>query len=157
MSSYHFMLYGIDIEMTLYSAVLVMHPPLKLQFCKMEKCHHMSIIYSEILVVQSTFKMFATTNVAQIPGVPFTDATVGQKFNHILQLSKLLLCVCGVFGHYIWTYIFVLNCNFSGFITPSLLACFGTFGASLLKLHCLAKDHWWGFNTRNAQMVHIVN
>ena len=27
----------------------------------------------------------------------------------------------------------------------------------LFKLHCLAKDHWRGFSTRNAHMVHIVN
>ena len=27
----------------------------------------------------------------------------------------------------------------------------------LFKLLCLAKDHWWGFSTRNAHMVHIVN
>ena len=26
----------------------------------------------------------------------------------------------------------------------------------LLKLLCLDKDHWWGFSTRNAHMVHIV-
>ena len=26
-----------------------------------------------------------------------------------------------------------------------------------LLLLCLAKDHWWGFITRNAHMVHIVN
>ena len=25
------------------------------------------------------------------------------------------------------------------------------------KLHCLTKDHWRGFSTRNAHMVHIVN
>ena len=39
-------------------------------------------------------------------------------------------------------------------------ACLCTFGSSLfnfLKLHCLAKDHWWGFITWNAHMVHIVN
>ena len=38
-------------------------------------------------------------------------------------------------------------------------ACFGTFGLSFstFKLLCLAKDHWWGFITRNAHMVHIVN
>ena len=27
----------------------------------------------------------------------------------------------------------------------------------LFKLLCLAKDYWRGFNTRNAQMAHIVN
>ena len=27
----------------------------------------------------------------------------------------------------------------------------------LLNLLCLAKDHWRGFSTRNAHMVHIVN
>ena len=27
----------------------------------------------------------------------------------------------------------------------------------LLKLLCLDKNHWWGFCTRNAHMVHIVN
>ena len=27
----------------------------------------------------------------------------------------------------------------------------------LFKLLCLAKNHWWGFCTRNAHMVHIVN
>ena len=27
----------------------------------------------------------------------------------------------------------------------------------LFELHCLAKDHWRGFSTRNAHMVHIVN
>ena len=27
----------------------------------------------------------------------------------------------------------------------------------LLKLLRLGKDHWWGFSTRNAHMVHIVN
>ena len=25
-----------------------------------------------------------------------------------------------------------------------------------LKLHCLAKDHWRGFSTRNTHMVHVV-
>ena len=34
--------------------------------------------------------------------------------------------------------------------------------SALFRLHFniyyyLAKDHWWGFNTRNAHMVHIVN
>ena len=28
---------------------------------------------------------------------------------------------------------------------------------SLLKPLCLASDHWWGFITRNAHMVHVVN
>ena len=27
----------------------------------------------------------------------------------------------------------------------------------LFKLHCLAKDHWRGFRTRNAHMVHVVD
>ena len=39
-------------------------------------------------------------------------------------------------------------------------ASFGTFVTSLfnfLKLLCLAKNHWWGFCSRNAHMVHIVN
>ena len=27
----------------------------------------------------------------------------------------------------------------------------------LFKLPCLAKNHWWGFCTRSAHMVHIVN
>ena len=27
----------------------------------------------------------------------------------------------------------------------------------LLKLLCLAKDHWWWFSTRNEHMAHIVN
>ena len=57
-----------------------------------------------------------------------------------------------------------------GVYLPFRLAsvCFGTFVISLfnyfstiifqlLKLHCLAKDHWRGFSTRNAHMVHIVN
>ena len=26
----------------------------------------------------------------------------------------------------------------------------------LFRLHCLVKDHWWGFNTRNTHMVHTV-
>ena len=36
---------------------------------------------------------------------------------------------------------------------------FWPFLASLLifKFLCLAKDHWWGFSTRNARMVHIIN
>ena len=39
------------------------------------------------------------------------------------------------------------------------LACFGTFGHhfSTFRLLCLAKDHWRGFSTLNAHMVHIVN
>ena len=39
-------------------------------------------------------------------------------------------------------------------------ASFGTFVTSLfnfLKLLCLAKNHWWGFCSRSAHMVHIVN
>ena len=38
-------------------------------------------------------------------------------------------------------------------------ACFGTFGTSLFnfwKSFFLAKDHWWGFSTRNAYMVHVA-
>ena len=39
------------------------------------------------------------------------------------------------------------------------LACLGTFGLyfSTFYTSCFAKDHWWGFSTRNAHMVHIVN
>ena len=52
-------------------------------------------------------------------------------------------------------------CPLRGFITPSVLAsaCFGTFCSLLLfnfYTTCLAKDHWRGFSTRNAHMVHIV-
>ena len=38
-------------------------------------------------------------------------------------------------------------------------ACFGTFRTSFstFKLLCLAKDHWRGYITRNAHMVHVVN
>ena len=28
---------------------------------------------------------------------------------------------------------------------------------NFFHLLCLAKDHWWGFSTRNAHMAHIVN
>ena len=43
--------------------------------------------------------------------------------------------------------------------SPLASASFGTFVTSLqlFKLLCLAKNHWWGFCTRNAHMVHIVN
>ena len=53
------------------------------------------------------------------------------------------------------------NCNFRGllhlpFWLQLVMALWGiTF--QRLKLLCLAKDHWQGFSTRNAHMVHIVN
>ena len=40
---------------------------------------------------------------------------------------------------------------------------FSLFGHSFVitiqrfEVHCLTKDHWWGFSTRNVHMVHIVN
>ena len=40
-----------------------------------------------------------------------------------------LQLVLALFGHYFWTF----------------------------ESTCLAQDHWWGFSTRNAHMVHIVN
>ena len=53
------------------------------------------------------------------------------------------------------------NCNFVGllhhpFWLHLVLALSGNH-FQLLNPHCLAKDHWWGFITRNAHMVHIVN
>ena len=54
-----------------------------------------------------------------------------------------------------------LKLYFCGFITPSLLvsACFGTLWSLLFTFYttCFSKDHWQGFSTRNAHMVHIVN
>ena len=50
---------------------------------------------------------------------------------------------------------------FCGFITQSFFAlhCFGTFWHTFSSFQplSLAKDHWRGFSTRNAHMVHIVN
>ena len=39
----------------------------------------------------------------------------------------------------------------------SLISHFWVISFQLFKSHCLAKDHWWGFSTLKAHMVHIVN
>ena len=54
------------------------------------------------------------------------------------------------------------NCNFVGLLHHPFLALARYSALSgnrfqRLKPLCLAKDHWWGFITRNAHMVHIVN
>ena len=53
------------------------------------------------------------------------------------------------------------NCNYVGllhhpFWLQLVLALFGRY-FSTFYTKCLAKDHWRGFNTRNAHMVHIFN
>ena len=48
----------------------------------------------------------------------------------------------------------LLHCIPFGF---SFFWCFCDISFQLFKLHCLAKNHWWGFSTRNAHIVHIVN
>ena len=52
------------------------------------------------------------------------------------------------------------NCNFMGLLHhPLWLNLVYTFSGhhfQLLKSLCFAKDHWWGFITRNAHMVNIV-
>ena len=53
------------------------------------------------------------------------------------------------------------NCNFVGLLhhplwLQLLLALFGHYFSTFYTT-CLAKDHWRGFSTRNAHMVHIVN
>ena len=53
------------------------------------------------------------------------------------------------------------NCNFVGLLHHPfwLKLDFALSGNHIqrLKQLCLAKDHWWGFITRNAHMGHIVN
>ena len=53
------------------------------------------------------------------------------------------------------------NCNFVGLLYHHfwLQLVFALSGQhfQLLKPVCLAKDHWWGFITRNAHMVHSVH
>ena len=53
------------------------------------------------------------------------------------------------------------NCNFVGllhhpFWLQLVLALFGYYFSTFYTT-CLAKDHWRGFSTRNAHMIHIVN
>ena len=51
------------------------------------------------------------------------------------------------------------NCNFVGLLHHpfgfSLLKLFWVITVQHFEFHCLAKDHWWGFSTRYAHMVHI--
>ena len=54
------------------------------------------------------------------------------------------------------------NCHFEGLLHHLLwlqpvLALFWGHPFQLFKLLCLAKDQWWGFSTRNAHMVQLVN
>ena len=53
------------------------------------------------------------------------------------------------------------NCDFVGLLHQPfwlyLVLALLNITSRLYKLHCLAKDHWRGFSTRNAHMVHIVN
>ena len=53
------------------------------------------------------------------------------------------------------------NCNCVGLLhSPFLLQLILAFWCiiiQVLKLLCSVKDNWWGFSTRNAHRVHIVN
>ena len=52
-------------------------------------------------------------------------------------------------AHFLWVY----------YTIPFGFSCFRHFWGitfKLVKLHCLAWVHWWGFSTRNAHIVHIV-
>ena len=52
------------------------------------------------------------------------------------------------------------NCNFVGLLHhPIWLWFFGTFGNyfSTFSTTFLAQEYWWGFSTRNAHIIHIVN
>ena len=50
------------------------------------------------------------------------------------------------------------NCNCGCIITPALFAsaCLGTLVFTTFYTTLSAKDHWWGFSTRNVHMDHIV-
>ena len=69
-----------------------------------------------------------------------TDCLRASKFS-VLKLIEIVI---------LWVY-YTIPFGFSLFRHFWLLT-FQPF-----KLHCLAKDHWRGFSTRNAHMVHIVN
>ena len=50
------------------------------------------------------------------------------------------------------------NCNFVGLLHhPFWLKLLSVLFGFVFQLLSFAKDHWRGFNTRNAHMVHIVN
>ena len=99
---------------------------------------------------------FFFQNICNGCGMPTEDA---YSSGHLV-LSHFGTCMCSnVETNLSWT------CLVSGplkFEHPSvLLFCFFWYfcdiSFQLFKLLCLAKNHWWGFCTRNAHMVHIAN
>ena len=79
------------------------------------------------------------------------------KFYIQLQLIRSVFDSIKIFRVEIY-----LNCNFVDLLHGipfgfSFFWYFCDISFQLFKLLCLAKNHWWGFCTRNAYMVHIVN
>ena len=63
-------------------------------------------------------------------------------WNYHLSCNVMRLLFVGLLLHPFWLKLY--------------LALFGHH-FSTFKLPCFARDHWWGFITRNAHLVHIVN
>ena len=92
----------------------------------------------------------------------------GLIFINIFHMLKMTVQLEELFYTFIYTSLFspqndlkeqlilTLNIFYFHWILLSVIY-HGMFIFQRLKLLYLAKDHWWGFITRNAHMVHIVN
>ena len=119
-----------------------------------------------LLLVQSTFyenpKLLAQcSDVAGLTFIPRAYSTVNLKEKqniYILIISDLRSVLrASKFSELKLIEIVILWVYYTIPYDFSLFRHFRSITFYLFKLLCLAKDHWRGFSSRNAHMVHIVN
>ena len=79
---------------------------------------------------------------------------------HVAKFYGRLRLICSVWrASKVSVFKIDRNCNFVGLLHHRFWLQFILilFCHYFSKLHCSAKDHWRGFSTRHAHMVHIVN
>ena len=107
------------------------------------------------ILVEVSFKISTTWRVSLL-----VDQRVPRA--HLAKLYGRFRLICSVFRAAKFTVlkfieIVIVLVYYTIPFGFSLFRHFWVITFQLLKLHCLAKDHWRGFSTRNAHMVQIVN
>ena len=143
----------------------VRRPPVRLSTCMSVCLFVNNILFLSILLIISDLKwcihLSRSLFIFQLLGECHCWWTSESPRAHVAKFYGRLRLIRSVWEHQNFPYKIDWNCNFVGllhhpFWLQLVLALSGQHFLLLKPLY-LAKDHWWGFITRNAHMVHIVN
>ena len=129
--------------------------------------YEISMALGTRLYVQLLLRSACTSMYRHVYDWNIVECDVKHQFNSTQQLTEFQGYIVILRGFHLIVSTFldwisqVTNCNFVGllhhpFWLKLLSVLFGII-FQLFQLLSLAKDHWRGFNIRNAHMVHIVN